>query len=119
MASKPARSFVESAGAAPRVSSVDVTALYDPRDGRVMHLHHVIALEGSKRRPREEQEQSAIESARRLGCNVDGLEVLHVADFQVTGSTHRVDLRTKALIEEPAPPHADDRFPPDSPASGF
>jgi hypothetical protein len=31
--------FIQSAGSAPAVSSIDVTVLYDPRDGRVVHMH--------------------------------------------------------------------------------
>jgi hypothetical protein len=114
-----AEHFVDSAGTVPGIASVDVTALYDPHDGRVMHMHHVIALEGAKRRTRDEQQQSAIEAARRLGCNVDGLEVLHVPDFQPKGRTYRVDPRTKTLVEQPVPSREEDRLPPGSSGSGL
>jgi hypothetical protein len=118
-------SFIQSAGSAPAVSSVDVTALYDPRDGRVIHMHHFIVLEGAERRTREEQQRSARESALRLGCNVEGLEVLHVADFQPTGKTYRVDLEARALVEtpvtprKPVKPRKDGRLPSDWSGSGL
>src|SRR5438105_3944133 len=104
MITKRSGSFIQSAGDAPVVESVDVAVLYDPRDGRVIHMHHVIALEGAEHRTREEHQQSAREAAVRLGCNVEGLEMLHVADFQPTGKTYRVDLGSRALVETPVTP---------------
>jgi hypothetical protein len=104
MTTERSGSFIQSAGSAPAVSSMDVTALYDLRDGRVIHMHYVITLEGAERRTREEQQQSARESALRLGCNVEGLAVLHVVDFQPTDKTYRVDLQTRALVEMPVTP---------------
>jgi hypothetical protein len=97
-------SFIQSAGNAPAVLSVDVAVLYDPRNGRVVHMHHVITLDGAERRTRDEHQQSARESALRLGCNIEDLEVLHVADFQPTGKTYRVDLGSRALVETPVTP---------------
>jgi hypothetical protein len=96
--------FIQTAGSAPAVSSVDVTVLYDPRDGRVVHMHHLVTLEGAERRTRAEQQQRARETALRLGCHVGGLEVLHVADFQPAGKTYRVDLQSQALAETPVTP---------------
>ena len=104
MITKRSGSFIQSAGDAPAVASVDVAVLYDPRDGRVAHMHHIIALEGAERRTREEHQESAREAALRLGCDIEGLEMLHVTDFQPTGKTYRVDLRSRALVETPVTP---------------
>jgi hypothetical protein len=119
MITERSRSFIQSAGSAPAVSSVDVTALYDPRDGRVIHMHYAIAMEGAERRTREEQQQSARESALLLGCDVEGLAVLHVVDFQPTGKTYRVDLQTRALVETPVTPRKNRRLPSDWSGSGL
>src|SRR5262249_56277984 len=104
------RCLMKWGGSAPEVSWGDLTVLYDPRDGRVIHMHHVIMLEGAERRTRQEQQQSARESALRLGCNVEGLEVLHVVGFQPTGKTYQVDLQTRALVETPVTPRKDRSF---------
>jgi hypothetical protein len=66
-------------------------------------MHHVITLEGVERKGHAAQQQRARESALRLGCDVEGLEVLHVADFQRTGRMYRVDLQTRTLAEIPVP----------------
>jgi hypothetical protein len=59
----------------------------------------------------------------RLGCHVEGLEVLHVADFHPTGKTYRVDLQTRALAETPVtlrkPVAPDRRLSSDSSGSGL
>lgn len=92
------------AGNVPAVAAIDVVALYDPADGHVMHMHHVITLEGAERRPREEQERSARDSADRLGCRgVYGLEVLHVPDFDPGDKTYSVDPEKRTLVEVSAP----------------
>ena len=96
-----AHDFIQSAGSAPAVSAIDVTFLYDPRDGRVFHVHHVITLEGAQRRNPAEQQRRAEESALRLGVPVENLEVLHVADFRRTGKMYRVDPKTRTLAETP------------------
>ncbi|MCP2165547.1 hypothetical protein [Goodfellowiella coeruleoviolacea] len=66
---------MESAGAgnAPSVALTHVVALYDPADGRVVHLHHVVVLEGGRRISREEAERQAVVSARESGHESDGL----------------------------------------------
>jgi hypothetical protein len=84
-------SMIQSAGNTSAVSSVSLTVLYDPGDGRVMHMHYAIELAGAKRRAPEEQQQSARESAQRLGCNIDGLEMLHLTDFEPSAKAYRVD----------------------------
>jgi hypothetical protein len=91
---------IQSVGDAPSVASVDVTAIYDPQDGRVVHLHHVIAATGTTRRSPEDQQRTALEAAARLGVGVDGLEVLHLPDFYPTaGKAYRVDVSARRLVE--------------------
>lgn len=111
--------MVQSAGNAPAISSVNLTVLYDPGDGRVVHMHYSIELEGSEPRTPEDQQQSARESAQRLGCNSDSLEMLHVADFQPSGKTYRVDLQNRVLIETTSPAHRGRDMPPDSTGAGM
>jgi hypothetical protein len=111
--------MIQSAGNAPAVSSVSLTVPYGPGDGRVMHMHYSIDLAGAKRRTPEEQQQSARESAQRLGCNIDGLEMLHVTDFQPSANAYRVDLQTRTLVETASPRRKGRNMPPDSTGAGM
>jgi hypothetical protein len=92
---------IQAAGEVPAVSYVAVIALYDPRDGRVAHMHHTMTLEGAQRRAPEEQEASARDAARRLGCDVGGLEALHVENLSPAGQQYAVDLSNRTLVEVP------------------
>jgi hypothetical protein len=66
------------AGNALSVALTHVVALYDPSDGRVVHLHHVVVLEGGKRISREEAERQAAVTARELGHESDRLRSLYL-----------------------------------------
>lgn len=92
---------IQSAGDTPKILAVDVTVLYDPGDGRVIHMHHAITFAGAERQTRERQYRSAREAALRLGCDLAGLEMLHITDFQPSSSAHRVDLQSRMLVRTP------------------
>ena len=111
-------SFVQSAGTPPQIEAIDVVALYDPKDGRVAHLHRVLTFAGAERRATQDQLRSAIDSARRLGRDVDALEAAFQADAEPGAAMYRVDLTTKALAQEPAPRTLPGKAAPGS-ASGF
>lgn len=119
MSTRRGGSMIQSAGNTPEIRSVNVTVLYEPRDGRVVHMHYAIELEGAEPRTPEQQQQSARESAQHLGCNIDGLEVLHVADFEPSAMTYRVDLQTRTLIERASPQQKGLSMPSDSAGSGM
>src|SRR5262249_27794711 len=92
-------SVIQSAGKLPAIASIDAIVLYGAHDGRVVHLHHIVAYEGVKRRSRGAQQQSAMEAAQRLGRDVEALKLLDVPDFQPTAKASRVDLRKEELVE--------------------
>lgn len=100
--------WMQIAGDAPAITSVDAVALYDPRDGRVVHMHHVVMFEGAEAQDRERQERNAMEAARALVKNVDELKVLHVPNFQLMGKAFRVDVKALRLVEI-SPPNRDRR----------
>ena len=91
-------SQIQSAGKVAPLASIDAVVLYDPRDGTVMHLHHAITFEGARR---GNQKRQAIEAARRLGCKVDGLKLLHVRDFVPSAHEYRVDVERQELVAMP------------------
>ena len=90
----------QSAGQVPAVSFIDAVVFYDPEDGTIRHMHHAVTFSGAERRPREHQEESGAEAARKLGCKLDDLKVLHLPDFRPSGKTYRVDIARETLIEE-------------------
>lgn len=95
---------LQSVGVVPAVAGIDAVALYDPKDGRVVHMHHTITFEGAeRRRDREGCRRTAVESARRLGREVDGLEMLFVPDFEPSNQAYKVDLDSSRLIAIPLP----------------
>lgn len=55
-----------------------ICVLFDPSDGRVVHVHGVTSLNGSPTVSDAELEQKAIENAERLGHSTSELKALHV-----------------------------------------
>lgn len=55
-----------------------VCILYDPKDGRVVHVHGVTTLQGGREVSHPELEQRAMTNAQALGRSVEGLKALHL-----------------------------------------
>lgn len=55
-----------------------VCVLYDPRDGRVVHVHGVTILDGGKAISLVELEQRAMNHARTFGRSLEGVKALHL-----------------------------------------
>jgi hypothetical protein len=87
-----------SGGKAPKVSATHIVAVYDPADGRLLHLHHVVVFEGGKSISPKEAEREAIEHARRRGHNVAKLKTLLVRERLPGGGHFRVDVAKGKLI---------------------
>ena len=94
---KTANFRIQTAGSCPEVSSIHTVALFDPKDGRVLHLHESITFAGAKAKTDAELKAEALDYAARLGCGVDGLKVLLAKDFQADAPFYVVDLKKKAL----------------------
>lgn len=58
--------------------SSKVCVLYDPKDGRVVHVHGVTTIQGGKQVSDVELEQRTIAHAKSLGHPVHGLRSLRV-----------------------------------------
>jgi hypothetical protein len=91
---------IQSVGTALAVESVHAVAVYDKKDGRVCHLHHVITFAGIERRPQQEHERNARSYAEKMGHDPARLEVLYVPDFRPFARKYRVDLKRKVLVED-------------------
>jgi hypothetical protein len=55
-----------------------VCVLFDPKSGRVVHVHGVTALPGGNQITDADLEKDAVRHAKNFGCSVDGLKTLHV-----------------------------------------
>jgi hypothetical protein len=55
-----------------------VCILYDPKDGRVVHVHGVTTMQGGKNVSHAELEQRAMTHAKAFGRSVEGLKSLHL-----------------------------------------
>jgi len=93
--------FFIQAGETPKLESSYAVALYDPKDGKIRHMHHVITLENASKTEPQLLERDAIANAKRVGHNTDGLKVLHIPNFGDPTSMYRVDVERKTLIKMP------------------
>jgi hypothetical protein len=74
-------------------------AIYEPADGRVVHMHHVVICEGGKSISPQQAESEAVEQARRRGHDTARLETLLVRDHpERHRGRFRVDLASKTLV---------------------
>ena len=91
-------------GETPAVESLDAVVVYDGRDGRVVHQHHVVTFAGAERRSEEQQIEDAVGYARQLG-RLEGVEpeTLCVRDLSEVLVPSRVDVDSRTLIPLPAP----------------
>jgi hypothetical protein len=55
-----------------------VCVLYDPKDGRVVHVHGATAIRKERALSRAELEKRAMQNASAFGHSVAGLKALHV-----------------------------------------
>ena len=93
--------FFVQAGETPKLESIYAVALYDPKDGKIRHMHHVITLENASKTDPQMIEREAIANANTVGHNTDSLKVLHVPNFEDPTSIYRVDVERKTLIKMP------------------
>jgi hypothetical protein len=91
--------MIGTGGTAPKLAATHTVALYDPIDGRVVHMHHVVVFEGGKAVTAQQAENEAVEKAHRRGHPVDRLERLSLAGpAPRVGGRFRVDLASRTLV---------------------
>jgi hypothetical protein len=56
-----------------------VCVLFDPKDGRIVHVHGVTTLSKGRSCSKSELEERTISHARAFGNSVSGLKTLHVS----------------------------------------
>jgi hypothetical protein len=86
-----------------RIDTVHTVVLFRPSDGKVIHLHQSVVLEGGRMITREDAERRAVESARRMGHDVESLSTLYL-DRPAPPGQLAVDLNRNELVSAQSPP---------------
>src|SRR5262245_37319542 len=82
-----------------QVRSVKCCVLFDPKDGAILHTHHVVTMEGAAETPDHLVEDRARQLAKGFGLDVASLEALHVdAKLIEPGVQYAVDPGKRCLI---------------------
>jgi hypothetical protein len=94
----------------PEMVSDKICVLYNPEDGRIVHVHRSSTLAGGKITTDKEVEVHAKENAAAAGHRVETLHVLHLpAEAYDTSKFFVVDVTEKRLVEREKPRHAHTR----------
>jgi hypothetical protein len=98
--------MITSAGKAPREIASQTALVYRRKDGRVVHQHEHITLEGATIASVDYIGQRALEHAVRRGYPREKIAVLHVnGDALKEGAHYKVNIKSKKLVELPKPKH--------------
>lgn len=73
--------------------------IYDPASGRILHVHHDIALPGGRPASENELEEAAMTQLRKRGRLAGQVQALHVKpdELQLRGR-YKVDPQRKVLM---------------------
>jgi hypothetical protein len=93
----------------PETVSDKICVLYNPSNGRIVHVHRTTILAGGKLKTDEEVELRAKENAAAAGHHVETLDILHLpAEAYDTSKFFVVDVVEKRLVEREKPRHHTD-----------
>jgi hypothetical protein len=102
------------AGKSLKIVEGHAVAVYDPKDGRVVHMHHVIVFEGGKSVSAEQAQKEAVEAVKRRGLRVENVKTLRADLPAEPAGRFKVDVDKKKLIALKPPA----RIPKMKPSSG-
>jgi hypothetical protein len=79
-----------------------VCVIYDPSDGKIIHIHSETFAPAMEQHSEEEMENRARNHAQKAKRTVTDAKALHLRDPQFTGWPKRVDPKTRQLeVTEP------------------
>ena len=91
------------AGQVGKPATTRSVLVYNRKNGRIVHIHHVIALDGAEPSPISEIEKAALFHAGRRGHEESKIAALHVDPTSLKeGGRYRVDVKTSRLVEAAA-----------------
>lgn len=88
-------------GDTPKMESVYGVAIYDPKNGIIRHMHHLILTSNTPLPDPQTIEKEAISIAKRFGHDVDNLKMIHIEKLDLN-SKYRVDIDSKELVKIPS-----------------
>ena len=96
--------MLHNGGKAPKISQVHHIAVYDPKDGRIFHMHRTVIFEGAPGHALQNAERLALEHARNIGHDVASLKTLAVQGHVEPGHL-QVDLQKNTIVSKPVGIH--------------
>jgi len=81
----------QTVGATPKVVANRTIALYDPQDGRIVHMHQVLTLEGARQLDPQQYEREARKHAPAAGA--PGTTVTRLAHTRFSSERTRAPRR--------------------------
>jgi hypothetical protein len=99
----PKESSYSQVGKVPKTKSIRSVALYDANDGTILHMHHVMTMEGCEPRDMVDIENDTVRFAKKLGHNVENLKILRAPDSINPFAKYRINLANLEFVELPNP----------------
>jgi len=90
-------------GKVPKTKSIRSIALYDSNDGTILHMHHVMTMEGCEPRDITDIENDTLRFAKKLGHNIENLKILRAPESINPFAKYRIDLVNMQFVELPSP----------------
>ena len=82
----------------PELAAVKVVAVYEPKDGQILHVHMVKTFEGGRSIGDEEAVATALKYAAHHGHETARLETVVSSNPEHAASPHRIDLQTRQFV---------------------
>jgi hypothetical protein len=86
-------------GKVPKTKSIRSVALYDANDGTILHMHHVMTMDGCEPRDIVEIEKDAVRFAKKLGHTVENLKILRAPNTINPFAKYRIDVSKSEFVE--------------------
>ena len=99
----PKQASYSQVGKVPKTKSIRSVALYDANDGTILHMHHVMTMEGCEPRDIVDIENDCVRFAKKLGHNIENLKILRAPDSINPFAKYRINLANLEFIELPNP----------------
>jgi hypothetical protein len=89
-------------GKVPKLGSVHAIALYDPADGKIIHMHRILNMEGATPVDTQEAEKKVLEFVRtELKRDTTKLNVIHDPNLKDISAHYNVNAKEKNLLKIP------------------
>jgi hypothetical protein len=88
-------------GKVPKTKSIRSVALYDSNVGTILHMHHVMTMEGCEPRDIVDIENDAVRFAKKLGHRVENLKILRAPASINPFAKYRINLANLEFVELP------------------